>query len=116
MAIHYMKTLPDCSVDMLDEDYSIRLGNLTDALTYTKEGWKFTYAAPDTDSISAQLEIRWQAPETVLFGMEVPYLGFQWDLHTKVVHLLEEKKTSTSSNHELGEEAHTWPRNLEVVW
>ena len=38
MAIHYMKTLPDCSVDMLDEDYSIRLGNLTDALTYTKEG------------------------------------------------------------------------------
>jgi hypothetical protein len=30
--------------------------------------------------------------QTVLFSTEVPYLGFRWNLHTRVVHLLEEKK------------------------
>jgi hypothetical protein len=38
------------------------------------------------------LGIRWEPSKSVPFSSEVPYLGFHWDLRTRMVHLLKEKK------------------------
>ena len=40
-----------------------------------------------------RLGIEWESSKSVPFGTEVPYLGFRWDLHARVVHLPKEKKT-----------------------
>ena len=85
-------TLPSGAVQEFDEDCSAVLRDLASASPRTSEDNNFTYADADIDKVSARLGIRWETSKSVPFGVEVPYLGFRWNLATRVVHLLEEKK------------------------
>ena len=52
------------------------LGN--DELAYTME---------DVDSVSSKLGISWERSKDIPFASKVPFIGFDWDLETKTIHL-----------------------------
>ena len=84
--------LPSGATQEFDEDCRATLRNLANASPRTAEDQRFAYADVDIDKISARLGIKWEASKATPFGTQVPYLGFRWDLDTRVVHLLEGKK------------------------
>jgi hypothetical protein len=86
------KCLPDGSTEEFDEDCSTRLRNYAGASPRSPDDQQFSYADTDIDELSSRLGIKWQTSKSVPFVAEVPYLGFRWDLHTRTVHLPEEKK------------------------
>ena len=86
------KTLPNGSAEEFDEDCSTLLQDLADSSPRSPEDLRFTYADADIDALSTRLGIRWQSSKSVPFGIEVPYLGFRWNLRTQKVHLPDEKK------------------------
>ena len=87
------KALPNSSMEEFDEDCSEPLQDLANSSPCPPEDRTFTYANTDIDELSTRLGIRWQPAKTVPFGTEVLYLGFQWDLRSRKVFLLDEKKT-----------------------
>ena len=84
--------LPDGAGQEFDEDCSAALQDLANTSLRTTEDALFAYADPDIDALSTRLGIKWEASKSTPFGTEVPYLGFRWDLRTRIVHLPEEKK------------------------
>ncbi len=86
------KNLPNGSPEEFDEDCSTTLCDLADASPCAMEDQVFAYADADINALSKRLGIWWEVLKSVPFGMEVPYLGFHWNLHTHIVYLLEEKK------------------------
>ena len=84
--------LPDGASQEFDEDCSTELHDLTNASPHTVEDAHFAYADPDIDELLERLGIKWETSKSIPFGMEVPYLGFRWNLLTHIVHLPEEKK------------------------
>ena len=86
------KTLPNDAVEEFDEDCSAELRNLADSSPRPAADREFAYADADIDKLSIYLGIRWEASKSIPFGEEVSYLGFRWDLRTRVVHLPNEKK------------------------
>ena len=84
--------LPNGTAQEFDEDCSATLRDLANTSPRAAEDQQFTYADADINKLSVRLGIRWEASKSVPFGTEVPYLGFRWNLDTRVVHLLEEKK------------------------
>ena len=87
------KPLPDGSIEEFDKDCSTQLGNLAGTSSRSGEDQDFAYADSDIDNISARLGIKWEPSKSVPFGTEVPYLGFCWNLQTRLMHLPDEKKT-----------------------
>ena len=87
------KDLPNASTEEFDEECSVLLRDLAGTEPRTMEDAPFAYSDKDIDEISTCLGIRWELSKSVPFGTEVPYLGFQWDLRTRTVHLLDEKRT-----------------------
>jgi len=87
------KDLPNGSSEEFDEDCSMVLQDLADASPRSLEDKEFTYANADIDAVSACLGIQWEASKSVPFATEVPYLGFQWNLRTHIVSLLDDKRT-----------------------
>ena len=87
------KNLPNDSIEEFDEDCNAKLRDLADSSPRPAADQKFAYADTDIDELSIRLGIRWEASKSVPFGEEVPYLGFLWDLRSRVVHLPDEKKT-----------------------
>ena len=87
------KDLPNGSSEEFNEDCSTVLQDLADAFPRSLKDREFTYTDADIDVVSARLGIQWEASKSVPFMTEVPYLGFQWNLHTHVVSLLEDKRT-----------------------
>ena len=79
-------------MEEFDENCSTQLGDLASCSSRTQEDQAFAYADPDINHVSAHLGIKWETSKSVLFGMEVLYLGFHWDLWAQCVHLLDEKK------------------------
>ncbi len=86
------KNLPNGSPEEFDEDCSATLHDLADASPRATEDQVFAYAEADINALSKRLGIRWEVSKSVPFGTEVPYLGFRWNLRTRIVYLLEEKK------------------------
>ena len=86
------RNLPGGSLEEFDEDCSTVLTDLAETSPHNEEDRSFTYADADIDRISSLLGIQWEPSKSVPFGTKVPYLGFRWDLHAHVVHLLEEKR------------------------
>jgi hypothetical protein len=86
------KDLLNGSPEEFDEDCSMVLRDLAEASPQAAEDLGFSYTDTDIDRLSSRLGIKWEASKSVRFGFEVPYLGFRWDLHARIVHLLEEKK------------------------
>ena len=86
------KSLPNDATEEFDEDCSARLCDLADISPRPATDQEFAYADVDIDRLSARLGIRWEASKTIPFGEEVVYLGFQWNLRSRVVHLPDEKK------------------------
>ena len=86
------KDLPDGSPEEFDEDCSTTLADLANVSPRSVDDHTFAYADTDIDKISSLLGIRWEPSKSIPFGEEVPYLGFRWDLCTRRVHLLEEKR------------------------
>ena len=87
------KELPSGQPEEFDEDCATPLQDLANQSPRPAKDQSFAYADEDIDKISQRLGIRWEHSKTVPFGSEVPYLGFRWDLHSRTVHLREEKKT-----------------------
>lgn len=86
------KSLPNDSTEEFDEDCSTELRDLAGSSPRSAADREFAYADADIDRLSAHLGIRWETSKSVPFGEKVPYLGFQWDLRSRVVHLPNEKK------------------------
>jgi hypothetical protein len=86
-------SLPSSAAQEFDEDCSTLLQDLAETSPCTTEDLLFAYADTDIDKLSAWLGIRWETSKSVPFGMEVLYLGFCWNLGTRIIHLLKEKKT-----------------------
>ncbi len=86
------KNLPDGSPEEFDEDCSTTLQDLANASPRSVQDQQFAYADADIDALSTHLGIQWETSKSVPFGTEVPYLGLRWDLRTRVVHLLDEKR------------------------
>jgi hypothetical protein len=53
---------------------------------------EFAYSMRDIDSISSELGLIWGAGKTRAFAAENPYMGFGWDVQSKVVSITEEKR------------------------
>jgi hypothetical protein len=87
------KDLPNGSQEEFDEDCSTALRDLAGISTRLDQDQEFSYTDADIDRISARLRICWEPSKSVPFGTEVPYIGFRWNLHTCIVHLLEGKRT-----------------------
>ena len=87
------RNTPDNSPEEFDEDCSAILQDLADSTPRPADDHAFTYADEDIDHISTHLGIRWETSKSVPFRTTVPYLGFSWNLDTRVVHLLGEKRT-----------------------
>jgi hypothetical protein len=89
------KNLPNGTTEEFDEDFSARLiGQAAGSTIPRSEADRdFAYADADIDELSAHLSIKWESSKSVPFGEEVPYLGFQWNLRSRVVYLPDEKKT-----------------------
>jgi hypothetical protein len=84
---------PDSTAEEFDEDCSAGLQDLASSSPRSAEDKEFAYAEADIDGLSTYLGIKWETSKSIPFGMEVPYLGFRWDLGQRTVHLLPEKKT-----------------------
>ena len=87
------KDLPDDTPEEFDEDCQTPLQDLSENSPRSMEDQFFSYADADIDIISNRLGIRWEASKTIPFGTEVPYLGFLWNLQTRTVRLLENKRS-----------------------
>ena len=87
------KALPSGPMEEFDEDCTTPLQDLSNSSPRSPEDQEFTYADVDIDRLSACLGIKWQSSKLIPFRMEVPYLGFLWDLRSQKVHLLDAKKT-----------------------
>jgi len=85
-------TLPDGSPEEFNKDCSTTLQDLANASPHSVQDQQFAYADVDIDALSMRLGIQWKTLKLVPFGTEVPYLGLHWDLHTQVIHLLDEKR------------------------
>ena len=86
------KDLPEGTPEEFNEDCSASLLNLAENSARSAEDREFPYAEADIDKVSAHLGIRWEPSKSISFSTEVPYLGFRWNLQTRVVHLLDEKR------------------------
>jgi hypothetical protein len=86
------KGMPNRSMEEFDEDSSMTLLDLSGASPCSPADQQFVYAAADIDQLSSYLGISWQTSKSIPFGVEVPYLGFRWNLCSQVVYLPEEKK------------------------
>ena len=86
------KHLPSGLAEEFDEDCSTDIVDWANACPRTPEERRFSYAERDIDQLSERLGIRWEASKSVPFGVEVPYLGFLWNLRTCVVRLLDTKR------------------------
>lgn len=89
---HAGKALPNGFAEEFDEDCNTTLCDFNINSPHSQEDHKFTYADTDIDQLSEHLSIKWQATKLIPFGIEVPYLGFWWDLQWQEVHLPDEKK------------------------
>ena len=87
------KDLPNGRPEEFDEDCSVPLKDLAFSSTRPLDDRAFSYADADIDRVSERLGIRWETSKSVPFGNAVPYLGFHWDLDTRIVHLLGKKKS-----------------------
>ena len=87
------KALPSGPTEEFDEDCTTPLQDLSNSSPRYPEDREFTYADVDIDRLSARLGIKWQSSKLIPFRMEVPYLGFRWDLCSQKVHLPDAKKT-----------------------
>ena len=86
------KSMPNGRAEEFDEDCSVQILNLAGTSPRTPEEQIFAYAEVDIDRLSDRLGIRWEATKSVPFGVEVPYLGFTWNLHDRTVCLLDAKR------------------------
>jgi hypothetical protein len=86
------KTLPDGSPEQFDEDCSATLQDLAWRSLRSTEDKAFAYADADIDELSQCLGICWEPSKSVPFGLEIPYLGFLWNLNARTVCLLEKKR------------------------
>ena len=64
-----------------------------DTCPCTLEEQGSSYAEMDIDQLSECLGIQWEVSKSVPFGVEVPYLGFLWNLRPCMVHLLNAKRS-----------------------
>ena len=85
------KSLPNSLAKEFDKDCSARILDLADT-SWACDEQVFTYAEADIDQLSNHLGIQWEPSKSVPFGVEVPYLGFLWNLRTQVVCLLDAKR------------------------
>jgi hypothetical protein len=76
-----------------DEDVSTLVQDLSSISPRSPEEKEFTYGMGDIDRISSELGIPWEASKDIPFGVEVPFIGLQWNLETRMVLLPEAKKT-----------------------
>ena len=53
---------------------------------------ELAYTMEDVDSVSSKLGIPWERLKDVPFTSKVPFIGFDWDLETKTVHIQDKKK------------------------
>ena len=86
------KDLPNDSTEEFDEDCSAKLHDLANTSPRPAADQKFAYADVDIDKLSDHLGIKWEASKSIPFGEEVAYLGFRWNLRSRVVYLPDEKK------------------------
>ena len=86
------KDLPNDSTEEFDEDCSAKLHDLVDTSPRPTADREFAYADVDIDKLSDQLGIRWEASKSIPFGEEVSYLGFRWNLRSRIIYLPDEKK------------------------
>ena len=101
------KNLPSGVQEEFDEDCSTILQDLAKTSPRTAEDQSFTYADADIDELSERLGIRWEPSKSVPFGAEIPYLGFSWNLRTRIIQLLDGKRTKYLSAIEEWEERRT---------
>ena len=86
------KDLPNDSTEEFDEDCAMQLQDLANVSPHSAADREFAYADIDIDSLSDHLGIKWATSKSIPFGEEVAYLGFQWNLRSRVVYLPDEKK------------------------
>ena len=86
------KELPNDITEEFYEDCGTEIRDLSSTSTRTAEDQKFAYADVDIDELSTHLGIKWETSKSIPFGEEVSYLGFRWNLCTRVVRLPDEKK------------------------
>ena len=86
------KGLPNGLVKVFNEDCSAKLCNLAGTSPQAPDEQLFSYSKDDIDHLSDCLGIQWESSKSIPFRVEVPYLGFLWNLCTQFVHLLDAKK------------------------
>ena len=77
-----------------NEDCSEDLHDLSQTSLQPSSDQEFAYTNADINKLSVCLGIRWQTSKSIPFSMEVPYLGFCWDMRTQLVHLPDRKKAN----------------------
>ena len=70
----------------------MQLWDLANVSPRSTADWEFTYADINIDSLSDHLGIKWETSKSIPFGEEVAYLGFQWNLQSRVIYLPDKKK------------------------
>ena len=85
-------TMPDGHLEEFDEDMAAPICDLANTSTCSSYDASFTYANVNIDLLSKELSIPWESSKMILFSMVVPYLGFLWNLDTRTVAVLTEKK------------------------
>ena len=53
---------------------------------------RFSYCFSDIDNLSGELGIPWEPSKDVPFAAVIPYIGFLWDIETKMVSIPDSKK------------------------
>jgi hypothetical protein len=86
------KDLLNDSTEEFDEDCGASLHDLSATSPRSPSDRNFAYADTDIDELSAHLGIKWELSKSIPFGVEIPYLGFLWNLHLRTVLLPDEKK------------------------
>ena len=75
-----------------NEDAASLIWNYSNNSICSKIDSVFTYCDTDIDTLSEILGIPWEGSKSIPFGNSVPYLGFDWNLSTCTVSVMEGKK------------------------
>jgi hypothetical protein len=93
-----------------DEDATRPIQNFSTSSYHSANDVAFTYCDADIDALSGELGIPWERSKTIPFGDSVPYIGFNWNLSSRIVSVTAAKKEKYKAAIEewLSRSTHSW--------
>ena len=80
------------SPEQFDEDLTSPIRDLSQSSPRSPHDARFSYCMADIDTLSLELGIPWEKDKDIPFGTIVPFIGFSWDITSRLVSLPPSKK------------------------